>query len=216
MRANLNFFLPLLIFMITTSLFAERGDVVPGYIIYETGRKVTGEIVVGSITDNEVKIKFIHRSGKKETFKPTDIVAYGFEDIIKDDVGFEDKIWKHYLRKKADYPAKPFGSTLVFMHREVKGPVSIYCYYVEVRTDVTNPFRYYYYMETENGEFQKIERDDFALAAKKTFKSYTALYNRIGLDQFQYRDFDRMVRDYNYWIDNQHERTEYRVALLED
>jgi len=202
--------------MITNSLFAERGDVVPGYIVFESGRKITGEITVGSITDNEVKVRFIHKNGKRETLKPTDIEAYGFEDLIKDDMGFEDKIWKHYVRKKADYPAKPFGSTLVFMHKEVDGPVSIYCYYIEVRTNVKNPYRYFYYLETKDGGFQKVEKDAYSLAAKKIFKNYTALYNRIGLEQFQYRDLDRMVRDYNYWVANQHERTEYRVALLED
>ena len=58
-----------------------------------------------------------------------------------------------------------------------------------------------------------IEKSDFRKVAGKLFGDYTAMANKVGTKDFNYKNLDRMVRDYNYWIDNQHNRTEYRVAL---
>ena len=40
-------------------------------------------------------------------------------------------------------------------------------------------------------------------------------FKKIGQKDFQYRNLDRMIRDYNYWSVNQHDSDEYRVALKE-
>ena len=36
--------------------------------------------------------------------------------------------------------------------------------------------------------------------------------SQIGKKQFRYINFKRMVRDYNYWVINKHEGTEYKVS----
>lgn len=186
---------------------------VPGYILDKNGKKVEGKIVPGSITGNELKITFISRSGQKKSYKPKDIKGYGYEAEIEDDLGLGDTEWVHYESAKADYPPKPFASKDVFMQRESEGAISLYCYYIEVRNNPKQPFRYVYYLKDQNGKLNKIEKDDFKKVSKTLFKDYTAMSNRIGRKDFLYKNLDRMVRDYNYWVANAHDAGEYRVAM---
>lgn len=186
---------------------------VPGYILEKNGKKVEGKIIPGSITGNELKITFVSRSGQKKSYKPKDIKGYGYEAEIEDDLGLEETEWVHYESTKADYPPKPFASKDVFMQRESEGAVSLFCYYIEVRNNPKQPFRYVYYLKDQNGKLSKIEKDDFKKVSKTLFKDYTAMSNRIGRKDFLYKNLDRMVRDYNYWVANQHDAGEYRVAM---
>ena len=203
--------------LLSFTLTAKKGDKVPGYIVFENGDKIDGTVIIGSITDNEVKVVFFEiGKNRKSTYKPTDITAYGYEETLIDDLGLEVKKWVHYDRFKVDYPPKIFASTTVFMEREVEGEVSVYCYYVEVRNDPKKPYRYYYYLKDQNGAIEKVERESFANVARSVFKDYTALSERIGKKSFEYRNLDRMVRDYNYWVVNQHSSDEYRVAMIEE
>ena len=209
--------LTLLAISFTISTFAKKGDKVPGYVIFEDGTKLEGTVVIGSITDNEVKVVFINEGNNKKTvYRPTDLVGYGFEEIDQNDLGMEVKRWVHYERFKVDYPPKIFASTTVFMEREVEGALSIYCYYIEVRNNPKKPYRYFYYIKDQNENLKKVEREDFPAFAKSVFKDYAALTDRIGKKSFEYRNLDRMVRDYNYWVANQHDSQEYRVAMKEE
>ena len=217
MKITICTLLILISLFLTTNLSAKKGDKVPGYIILEDETKLEGKIIIGSITDNEVKVVFIENGkNKKETYRPTDILGYGFQSIEQDDMGIETVKWVHYDRFKVDYPPKIFASTTVFMEREVEGAISIYCYYIEVRNDPKKPYRYFYYLKNTNGEIEKVERENFATVANKIFKDYSALTSRVGKKSFEYRNLDRMVRDYNYWVTNQHNSDEYRVAMKEE
>ena len=60
---------------------------------------------------------------------------------------------------------------------------------------------------------KKVTEDLYRREAKKLFSNYTALSSRVGQKQFQYRNLDRMIRDYNYWTVNRHDKNEYRVAM---
>ena len=197
----------------TTNTLGKKGKKVPGYVIMKSGDKVEGMIATGSITDNEVKVTFYSRSGKKTTYKPKDILGYGYEETEEDDLGIEETNWVHYETAKVDYPPKPFGPKTVFMQREEAGSVSLYCYYVEVRNNPRKPYRYYYYLKDEQGKMSKVEKGDFKKIARSLFKDYSAMTQRIGKKDFLYRNLDRMVRDYNYWVANQHDSNEYRVAM---
>jgi len=191
----------------------KKATKVPGYILDKKGKKVEGKIIPGSITGNELKITFISRSGQKKSYKPKDIQGYGYEAEIEDDLGLGETEWLHYESAKADYPPKPFASKDVFMQRESEGALSLFCYYIEVRNNPKQPFRYIYYLKDQNGKLNKIEKDDFKKVSKTLFKDYTAMSNRIGRKDFLYKNLDRMVRDYNYWVANAHDAGESRVAM---
>lgn len=216
--------LGLLVFLVSAFTIIEEEDNLdgvtakkevraPGYIVFKDGKKLEGKIIPGSITDNEVKVIFVNRSGKKQTFKPKDLQGYGYEAEIEDDLGLGDTEMLHYESGKADYPPKPFASKDVFMQLESEGTVSLFCYYIEVRSNPKKPYRYVYYIKDEAGKMNKIEKDDFKKVSKSLFKDYTAMSNRIGQKDFLYKNLDRMVRDYNYWVANQHDAGEYRVAM---
>ncbi|MEM6966590.1 MAG: hypothetical protein AAF573_17630 [Bacteroidota bacterium] len=210
---------PLILFLsilINFNLTAEKGDRVPGYILTLDGDRVEGEVIVGSITDNEVKVQFIEEGlEKKKTYKAKQLKGYGFESVQEDDLGLEYKRWVHYEQQKVDYPPKPFASNTVFMLREESGALTLYCYYIEVRNDRKKPYRYHYYIKDDDGNLEKIEKEEFRKIASKLFKKYSAMYTKIGQKNFNYKNLDRMVRDYNYWVENQHNANEYRVALKE-
>jgi hypothetical protein len=217
MKITIRTLLILFSLFLTLSATAKKGDKVPGYIVFESGERAEGTVIIGSITDNEVKVVFIEKGkSKKVSYRPTDLISYGYEETEKDELGIEVKRWIHYDRFKVDYPPKIFASNTVFMEREVEGLVSVYCYYIEVRNDPKKPFRYFYYLKDQNDEITKVERENFPSVAKSVFKDYTALTERVGKKSFEYRNMDRMVRDYNYWTANKHDASEYRVAMLEE
>jgi len=203
----------LAILFLSSSMFAQKGEKVPAYVILSSGKKIQGKFKVGSITDNEVKVMFFNSSGAKTVYKPADLKGYGYESLELDDLGDEVTEWVHYETQKVDYPPKPFGPTTVFMQREMEGAITLYCYYMESRSDVKNPFRYFYYIKDQNGNLKKVEKEDFAGVAKTVFGEYSAMTKNLGKKGFDYRNLDRMVRDYNYWTVNRHDASEYRVAM---
>ena len=197
-------------------LFAKKGDKVPGYVILNGGERVEGKVVIGSITDNETKVVFYKEdSNKKAIYKPKDLEGYGFEEKEIDEIGKTVKRWIHFDRQKVDYPPKIFASTTVFMEREEKGLITLYTYYIEVRDNPKKPYKYFYYILTEDGDLEKVDPEDYVNTAKKVFKDYSALRSRIGKKNFEYRNIDRMVRDYNYWTVQQHDPDTYKVAMKE-
>jgi hypothetical protein len=204
----------LFLFILLSFQVHAKNDKFSGYIINLNNEKVEGKIITGSITDNEVKIQFIEEGKeKKKTYKAKHLKGYGYKSIQEDDLGLEYQRWIHYEQQKVDYPPKPFASTTVFMQKEEGGALTLYCYYIEVRNDRKNPFRYLYYAKDNDGDLIKIDKKEFKKVARKLFKTYTAMNSKIGRKDFEYKNLDRMVRDYNYWIENQHNANEYRVAL---
>lgn len=202
---------------LSTSLLAQKGEKVPGYVILDNDRRIEGQIKVGNITENEVKVTFYSkRTGEKKVYKSTELRAYGYEGFDIDELGNEVSEWVHYERHKVDYPPKPFGPTTVLMQKEEEGAVTLFVYYIENRSDVKNPYRYHYYIQGEDGDLEKVERESFTSVSKKVFADYSALTSRVGKKDFSYRNLDRMVRDYNYWTVNQHDKSEYRVAMKEN
>lgn len=198
-------------FLIYSFDFAGKKDIYPGYVIFNNDHREEGKIQPGSLTDNEVKIKFIEK-GKKKVLKPEDIKEYGFEKIEKNDLGNMVKKWYRYVKAEADYPPKPFGSNEVFMELEVEGALNLYSYYIEMRAKREDPFQHSYYIKGETGKLTLIEEKTFRRQSRKFFKDYSAMSSQIGKKQFRYDNLKRMVRDYNFWVKNQHDSNEYKVS----
>ncbi|MEM9918048.1 MAG: hypothetical protein AAF990_08130 [Bacteroidota bacterium] len=214
MRMTQKFWLLILVLFVAGNAYAKKGDKVPGYIIDNDGEKIEGTVQIGSITDNEVKVQFYHPgASKKKIYKPNQLQGYGFETEEIDEIGRKSKRWVHFEKQKVDYPPKPFGPTTVFMEKEEEGELTLYCYYIEVRNNPKKPYKYHYYVKDNDGNFSKVTRDKFGKDARSIFKDYTALSKRIGSKKFEYRNLDRMVRDYNYWTVAKHDANEYKVAM---
>jgi len=191
-----------------------KSEMYPGYIITKTGKRVEGKLKIGSITDQEVKVVFYEKgTSKKKTYKPKDILGYGYFKKTADELGIEYSEEKVFESHKMDAPPKPFASTTVFVEKEISGEIDLYCYYIESRSNVKNPYKYSFYTKDEDGSLVPIEENKFIQKARKMFGQYSALTQRLGQKDFRYRNLTRMVRDYNYWATNQHDSSEYRVAM---
>lgn len=201
--------------MSTLSAQTKKGDKVPGYILDNSGKKVEGQVIIGDWADNQVQVKFFKRgSSKKTVYKPNQIKGFAFQETVLDCTGKKTKNWVEYDTRKADRPSRLFGPTTVFMHKEVsKGHYTLYCFYVEVRNDVKNPYTYSFFVEDAEGKFEKVDEENFSSKTKQLFKEYKALTSRLGKKDFNLKNMDRMVEDYNYWVDNKHDSNEYRVAM---
>jgi len=185
----------------------EAKPTYPGYLIWNDGVKETAKIQPGSITDNEVKIKYLV-NGKVITIKPNAIKAYGYSKTTATEAG-EDF---HYDRLEMAYPAKPFGSNTAMVLREVSGPISLYSYFVEVRANHKNPVQHRPHLRTEKGKLIELTEENFKKKARLIFKDYDALRSRIGTKKYQLKNLRRMVRDYNYWVAEKHDSKVYKVS----
>lgn len=203
-------------FVVTVSAQTKKGDKVPGYIIDKAGKRIEGSIIVGDWATNQLKVKFVKRGNSKKVYKPNQLKGYGFQQTLVDCTGGKEQRWVEYDTRKADRPSTLFGPTTVFMEKEVnKGHFKLYCYYIEVRNNPKKPYTYSFFVEDANGKFQKVDEKNFSNVSRKLFGEYRALSSRIGKKDFKFQNMDRMIADYNYWVSNQHNTNEYRVALKE-
>lgn len=191
----------------TTTSTEETKPTYPGFLIWNDGVKESVKIQPGSITDNEVKIKYLV-NGKAITIKPDKIKAYGYtkNPTVKSAENF------HYDRLEMAYPAKPFGSNTAMVLREVSGPVTLYSYFVEVRADRKNPVQHRPHLIDEKGELIEITEDNFKKIVMKIFWDYTALRDKIGSKSFKMQNLRRMIRDYNYWTFKHHDPKIYKIS----
>ena len=208
----------LIVFAIPYCLSAASvGDKVPGYVVLDNGKKIEGKIVIGSLIDNEMAVCFIRQGANaKKIYEPRDVKSYAFQIEQMDDMGLRTTTWVEYRRHRVDKPPKPFASTLVFLQLVETGQVNLYSYFLSANDTQSKAYNFRYYIESEQGRLQEVDNQSFERTAKLMFKNYTALTSRIGQQDFHYRDLDRIVRDYNYWMVNRHDSNEYRVAMKLD
>ena len=199
----------------STSLFASKGTFHPGHIILKNGSKLTGKIMQSSFIEREVKIYFL-RDGEKMSKKYTPNKLRGYAILLpeKNDVGTTQSVWVHYVSHTVNKPPKIFASKRVFVERKLEGKITLYRYYYEYRADVDHPFRYHYYIQLDGGQMQLVDKENFKKFSKQIFAAYPALKNRVGQEKFRFPNFNRMIRDYNYWLENKHDKNIYRVAII--
>jgi len=185
----------------------EAKPTYPGYLIWNDGIKESVKIQPGSITDNEVKIKYLV-GDKTITIKPDVLKSYGYTKGRSS----QKTEHFHYDRLEMAYSVKPFGSNSAMVLREAFGPITLYSYFVEVRTDRKNPVQHRPHLLNQKGKLTEITEENFKKQARKAFKSYTALHDRIGRKSFRIKNLRRMVRDYNYWVSKHHDPAIYKVS----
>jgi hypothetical protein len=49
-----------------------------GYIIQNNGDTIVGKIKVQTSSKNQIKVKFVFENGRKKTFRPKNLIGYGY------------------------------------------------------------------------------------------------------------------------------------------
>ncbi len=203
----------LLILPIIFSFYSPsgKGDVFPGYVVLESGKRLEGLVVTGTFIESELKVKFIDR-GKKKAYTPEQIQGYGYEKTELDDLGKKRQRWVHYERMEALEPPRIFAPTRVFVEREVEGNIDLFCFYIQLRGNIEKPYEYYYLLRRADDSLVKMTEKDYREVLQKELAAYPALVSRLGKRQFEFKNVVRMLRDYNFWQHNQHDPQEYLVS----
>ncbi len=189
------------------------GDKVPGYVVLDNGKKIQGRIVIGSIIDNELTIGFIPEGRSKKTvYTPKEIRAYAYQFVEIDEMGQKSMNWIRYDRQKTNIPPRALAATTVFMQREAEGVLDLYSYFVEVNNNGAISYQYHYYIANEDEQLQHVDKQSFDRMSRQLFQGYTALQSKIGQGDLNFRHLDQIVRDFNFWMINQHDKNEYRMA----
>lgn len=188
-----------------------KGGTAEGFIILNDDTKLEGQVIYGSKTDNEVKIRFL-KGKKKVTYTPAKAKAYGYKSTIKDSDGKMVSRWIYYERMEMEIPPKIFSDNMVFVEKEAIGTYTLFNYFVEQRSNYEVPVLQFYYLQSPDEELFELTEKNYSRILKDEFADYLAMAEKIGKVQFEYTDILRMVRDYNFWKNQQHDPQIYKVS----
>lgn len=188
----------LAILCVTTTVFGAKYK---GYIINKEGVKLTGLIKTKNVTSDQIKIVF-YQGKKKSTHKPTSIQGYGYEHVSENQFGEDVLDWRHYRSKTAQsYAPRVFTSKEVFMEIMEEGEVTVYDYYVQVPSNIEDPYKRFFYLERkDSNEFIEISKKNYIQEAKSYFSDYRKLASKVGKINHRFHHLYKVVKLYNAWI----------------
>lgn len=197
-------FTTITILLISINLNAKN-KTFKGYIINTEGQRVEGKIKTKNVTVDQMKITFIASDDVKSTYKPKDIIGYGYEFQGENEFGEATFVWRHYKSKTAQsFAPKAFASKEVFMEIMEEGKVTLYDYYVETPSDIENPYKRFFYVEREGSDdFKEISIDNYVEITTHYLKDYEELSKKIGTTNHRFRHLWKVVRLYNDWSEMQ-------------
>ena len=193
--------LQLLIIATLTFTFAFTGQatskkVYNGYVVTISNETIHGQIQMLSPTLNEVKVKFIHKNGKKEIFKAKNLKAYSFQVPVYNKATKSRQLqWITYTRKNVERSPLPFGTKEVLLEQLEKGQINLYNHYVETRSG-QYAFNHFFYLE-KGDEMIKVSRKNFKKTVKNLVADYPELRAKVGKKGYGYKYMAKIITEYN-------------------
>lgn len=170
-----------------------------GYIVTNDGKKINGFVLVkANLTLDQVKIKSIDFKGKKKTYRAKNIKEYGYRSIKTNEAGNRDWMWTYYESRNVDEAPIPFGPKQVFMERLVQGDATLFEYWIQVNSNIENPYKRYFYLERDS-ERVKLTRENFVTKAQLFFSDHSEIVNMMGKVNHRFRHMERVTKKYNNW-----------------
>ena len=170
-----------------------------GYIVTKSGEKINGHVTIkNNITLDQVKIKFIDYKGQKFSYKAKDISGYGYRDIQDTEWGGREWAWVHYESRNVSVAPIPFGPKTVFMERVAEGDVVLFQYWIQVNSNIENPYKRYFFLE-RNGERVELTNENFVQEASSFFSDNVEIAQNMGQVNHRFRHMKRVVNNYNNW-----------------
>lgn len=178
-----------------------------GYIVTKAGEKINGYVFIkNNITLDQIKIKFIDFKGEKSSYKAKDIKGYGYRTIRDNEAGNRALLWFHYESKGVDKSPVPFGPKTVFMKRIAEGNVVLFEYWMQVNSNIENPYERYFFLERD-GERVKLTNENFVEKGASFFSDNQDIASKMGQVNHRFRHIERVVNNYNNWKKRQETRS---------
>jgi len=204
-------YLVLTLCIFQSNLFAQK-DLAKAYLNLQNGDKLEGYVQVINDIENEAKIKFYkNKDGKAKTYKSKAVKSYGFEASHEDEVGNIYKYWRHYKQMTMERPPRVMATAETLVEKVAEGEIVLYKFIFDTPSNLEMPQSTMYIIKREGKREKRMTIDNFKVEAKKLFADYTALVSQLGNKQFKFVNMKRMVDDYNYWKENNHEATVYKM-----
>ncbi len=204
----------LLMILATNFAIGQKGERVTGYILDNDNQKKEGFIEVLGDLNSEVKVKFSEKKSAKKyrTIKIKDLNGYGFLGQKKNEFVKEEENWRHFVKYEFERPAKVFATNESLIEVVVlEGYYSVYKFLYESGNNVNMPVTTRYVILVGGTEVAQIEEDNFETESKKIFKKYIALHDSIGKQKFRFSNLVRLIEDYNFWKEEQHDTKVYKL-----
>ena len=180
---------------------ATSKKVYNGYVVTISNETIHGKIQMLSPTLNEVKVKFIHKDGKKQTFKAKDLKSYSFQVPVYNKATKSRQMqWITYTKKTVDQAPIPFGTKNVLLEQQEKGQINLYNHFVETRSGATSMIHMY---QVEKGdEMVSVTRKNFKKVMKEMVADYPELAAKVGKKGYGYKYITNIVAEYNQYNTN--------------
>jgi hypothetical protein len=170
-----------------------------GYIITNDGDTTIGKIKVQTRSKNQIKVKFVFENGRKKTFRPKNLIGYGYQTRVSCGNPRDPNYYRyrHFLRKTADDKPMPFSSKTVFMEVKESGRAILYSYYLQNNENVENKYIHYYYLQFQDGTRErKITQDDFDWAVPAFLEDCKEMTNLVNT-RMGFANLEELVKIYN-------------------
>jgi hypothetical protein len=149
-----------------------------GYIIQNNGDTIVGKIKVQTRSKNQIKVKFVFENGRKKTFRPKNLIGYGYRTGSPPPTCSPYR-YRHFLKRTADDKPMPFSSKMVFMEVKASGRAILYSYYVQNNENVENKYFHYYYLQFNGTRERKITQENFDWAVPTFLEDCKEIVNLV-------------------------------------
>lgn len=166
-----------------------------GFLITTSGDTLRGKIQMLSPTMNQVKVKFINEKGRKRVYRAKDLQAYSFKIKVWNRLAQEyDVKWILYTKKTVEKPPVPFRSNKVLVQQEVIGNISIYNYYIEIRSNQS--IEHIVYLEKDDILYV-VDKANYKKILGILMADFPFMKDKVGTKKYTYKYLGSTIKEYN-------------------
>ena len=177
-----------------------------GYVLLESGKKITGNIEMLSPLMNQLKVKVKSLDNlNNKTFKSQEVKEYAFQiEVWNHKTSQYKKEWIRYTNKEVGRSAVPFGSKKTLLLHELKGRINYYNYYYQSNSDIDNPIKNIIYIEKTNHErgLISLNKENYKEVLKNMTYDFVELNAKIGTSQYGFKYIKKIISKYNTYMEN--------------
>ena len=177
-----------------------------GYVLLESGEKITGNIEMLSPVMNQLKVKVKSFDNlNQKTFKSQEVKEYAFQIEVWDNKTRQyNPEWIHYTNKEVGRSAIPFGSKQTLLLQELSGTISYYNYHYQSNSDVDNPIKKIFYIEKLNDErgLIAINKDNYKEVLQDMTYDFVELHAKVGTSQYGFKYVGKIISEYNTYMED--------------